>query len=385
LTSGFIAASDPEISFDGKRILFAAKRNAAETWQIFEMQTDGSGVRQVTHEAMDCRSPIYLSPLYTISSEEPSLRICYAGSIPGHSPSLYTVLLDGSQRQRISYGPSGERDPVLMEDGRILFAGSSLSAVNPDGADYALFAPARFVRTPSVTAGRLVVFVEAGAKDEAGLLASVSLRRPLRSYRKLSEDGVFHSPSALPDGQVLVAKLTSARRSFGLFRFDPSSGASIPVYDDPNRHDIQAKAVAARASPDGRSSVVDEKDPEGTLYCLSVHTTDVAMPGARRLRVLAEAKQLGELDLEDDGSFQVRVPANVPVQLQLLDEKGSTLRTSGWIWVRNHENRGCIGCHEDPELTPENRLAKALTKPAVILQEAAKQAVAEWIDRRAGQ
>jgi hypothetical protein len=32
-----------------------------------------------------------------------------------------------------------------------------------------------------------------------------------------------------------------------------------------------------------------------------------------------------------------------------------------------NENRGCIGCHEDRELSPPNRLVTAITKPAVDL------------------
>ena len=31
-----------------------------------------------------------------------------------------------------------------------------------------------------------------------------------------------------------------------------------------------------------------------------------------------------------------------------------------WIWAKNHESRGCIGCHEDGELAPDDRFAKAL-------------------------
>jgi hypothetical protein len=78
---------------------------------------------------------------------------------------------------------------------------------------------------------------------------------------------------------------------------------------------------------------------------------------------------LGELDLEEDGSFNIQVPANTPIELQLIDSQGKALRSCRWLWVKNKENRGCIGCHEDGELTPENRLAKALTKPAVPLGE----------------
>ena len=40
---------------------------------------------------------------------------------------------------------------------------------------------------------------------------------------------------------------------------------------------------------------------------------------------------------------------------------------AAWIWTKNKEQRGCIGCHEDGERTPENQLASALTHPAVNL------------------
>jgi hypothetical protein len=76
---------------------------------------------------------------------------------------------------------------------------------------------------------------------------------------------------------------------------------------------------------------------------------------------------LGEVDVEQDGSFNIRVPANIPIQLQLLDEDGLALRSCAWTWVRNKEARGCIGCHEDGELTPENRMVDAVTKPSVPL------------------
>ena len=48
LTKGFASASDPSVSFDGKRILFAGKRRAEDHWNIFEMSLDGSGLRQIT-------------------------------------------------------------------------------------------------------------------------------------------------------------------------------------------------------------------------------------------------------------------------------------------------------------------------------------------------
>jgi hypothetical protein len=53
--------------------------------------------------------------------------------------------------------------------------------------------------------------------------------------------------------------------------------------------------------------------------------------------------------------------------LQTLDENGIAIRSCGWIWAKPREWRGCIGCHEDPELTPENRFVTAVQKPAINL------------------
>jgi hypothetical protein len=62
------------------------------------------------------------------------------------------------------------------------------------------------------------------------------------------------------------------------------------------------------------------------------------------------------------------VPAETPITFQLLDQDYVALRTQrAWTWVMGNENRGCIGCHEDRELSPPNRMVAAITKPAVDL------------------
>ena len=165
------------------------------------------------------------------------------------------------------------------------------------------------------------------------------------------------------------------------------------VFDDPGYHNIQARPLVGREEPDGRSSVLTPDEPLGKFYCLNVYRNDFKdqswMPpgSAKRLRVvegipqtsgaatatpggapqLAPRRILGEVPVAGDGSFSVEVPANTPVQLQLLDSRGLTLRSCGWIWTRNHEPQGCIGCHEDGELTPTNVMVDALiqgTRPA---------------------
>ena len=82
---------------------------------------------------------------------------------------------------------------------------------------------------------------------------------------------------------------------------------------------------------------------------------------------LAQRRLLGEIDVEKDGSFNIEVPANLPLELQMLDAQGMAMRSCSWIWAKNHEPRGCIGCHEDGELTPANLFKDALAEPSIQL------------------
>jgi len=427
LSEGFHSASDPEVSFDGARILFAGKKGTSDRWNIFEMNVDGSGVRQITHSLSDCRSPSYQSTLYTIVSAAPWYQLTFVSSTPGAVnecglgilTNLYSCKLDGTAVRQLTFNLSSDLDPYLMPDGRLVFAswqrarlnhGPSgrvgLFGVNIDGADCAAFCTEegrRIKHMPCVTTKGLVVFVQANELPwhGGGALGSVTTRRPLHSYRPVTraDQGWFHSPSPLPDGRILVSHLpTGGGGTFGLGVLDPETGRFDPVFDDPQWHDVHAKVIRARPEPDGRSSVVSEEDANGKLYCLSVYTNDLKwewLPrgSVKRLRVLegiavrgesrigssadgsgcrgipalAQRRILGEVPIAPDGSFNLEVPANTPIELQILDDKGMALRRCGWIWAKNHEPRGCIGCHEDGELTPENILAGALTRPSVKL------------------
>jgi hypothetical protein len=297
----------------------------------------------------------------------------------------------------------------MNEDGRLLYSsvqrhslrwGKSgrtvLLGVNLDGSDGAMFSGdegRQFKRMPAVTPSRQVVFVESDkpAPDGAGNLASVSLRRNLHSYKELTKpaDGLYVSPSLLSDDEVLVSKRpASGSGLFAIYRFDLRTNQGVKLYGNPQHHAVQARMLAAHPMPVGRSSVVDEKEPGGKLFNLSVFTTDLPKSAGydgtlvKRVRVLEGVARkaadqapagdlspylvkrvLGEFDIEADGSFHAQIPANTPIQIQTLDSNGIALRTCAWIWVKNKAKRGCIGCHEDGELSPENVFSDAVGKP----------------------
>jgi hypothetical protein len=411
LTTAFHSAADPEVSFDGTRVLFAGKKDSGDSWCVYEMKADGTDARKVTCGVAGARQPVYQSTVYTITptSVEPWVQVAFVGEIPGEvdetgsgpHTSLWSCKTDGTFVRRLTYNLSNDRDPVILPDGRMVYAGGlrspgpeprdrvALLGVNEDGTDYQTYAGdqgLRARRMPSPTAGGLVVFVEAERVDEqeAGRLASVSQARPLHSYRSLTTpgDGLFRAPAPLPDGRVLVAwRPADGKAPFSIERFDPATGARERAFAEPGWHSVAAKLVAPRPVPDARSSVVREDDPEGKLYTIDV---GIQAPGAalptgtvKGLRIVegvpatadrpVSRRLLGTIPTAGDGSFQVQVPANTPVQLQLLDGDGLAIRTSAWLWVRNHGQQGCLGCHEDSERTPPNRFVKALESPAPVL------------------
>lgn len=410
LTADFESAADPAVSFDGKRILFAAKRTATDRWNIFEMKADGSDIHQLTHDAGNCRSPMYQSALFYLNDARPSYQVTFvsdaAGELNEYGPqaatNLYSMRFDGSGLRRLTYGVSASYDPFQMQDGRILFShwqSSSridLFAIHLDGTDYAAFSATQGLRIKHMactTSKGAVVFVESGHLpwDGAGTIGMLRLRRNLHSYRAVTApaDGLFHSPSPLPDGSVLVSRRSADGGAHAILRLDPESGSRTLVFSQPGYHSIQAVALVERPEPDGHSSVVEDDQKWSKLYCLSVYENDLKRewmpPGtARRIRVIEGMPRiageetsdspgtigkrlLGELDLDDDGSFHLLVPPNTPIQLQTVDSDGMALRTSAWIWAKNKENRGCIGCHEDGERTPDNVFAKALGHDAADL------------------
>jgi hypothetical protein len=413
LTSDFHSACDPDISFDARHILFAGKKTATDPWTIYEMAADGSEVRQVTRDLGDCRSPCYQSEMFTLNSPAPWFQVAFvvvAQDQPdefGRAPTsiLYSCKLDGSEVRRLTYMPASCLDPSMSYDGRLLLAGErrlgigrdsqtrfDLFGVNLDGTDFALYSPAgpaRF-RHMACSTQKLVIFVESDspAPDGSGSLGSVTIRRPLYSYRPLTKpgDGLFHSPSPLADGRILASRRSAhGSDTHAVVRLDPATGQYEKVFDDPAFHDIQARALVARGEPDGRSSVVSEDDKTGKLYCLSVSINDLkdpqGMAPAKKLRIVEglvpemaggastglRRRILGEIDIEKDGSFNVEIPAAIPIELQVLDEDGLALRTCRWIWAMNREQRGCIGCHEDPELTPPNVLPDSLNRKSTPL------------------
>jgi hypothetical protein len=429
LTPEFAAAADPCVSFDGKRILFSGRRTAQDNWDIWEMDTDGNNKRQITRNLGNCREPEYLarSAITPPDFEDKVRWITFISDAAGTyeegktelATSLYAASLEpiegrGLVTRRSTFNLSSDFSPTVLQDGRVLFTSRQkyanspekfpLLAANWDGSGLNLFCGgdqgAYFKTMACEMPDRTLVFVEsANPMNSGGRLARVSFRRPLHSYELLSKGtGLYLYPHPSPDGTLMVS-FSSGKESYGIYLFDFAEGMpGEQIFYDPKWENLDAQAVEPRPEPQGLISAVVDSLNWGHLHCLSVYESDIpevkAIPkgAVKRVRFVggspapasgpersssqslpeAGTRLLGEAPVEEDGSFFVEVPADTPFLIQLLDEKGKVLETMPrWIWVRRGTSRGCIGCHENKELAPQNRVSDAVRKavPWVLQQK----------------
>ncbi|HID75920.1 MAG TPA: hypothetical protein EYP56_07980 [Planctomycetaceae bacterium] len=140
---------DPDVSFDGQRILFSMRRDRNDDYHLYEMNADGSHLRQLTFGAqLSDIDPIYLPDgriLFT-STREPKYCMCNR-HIMGN---LFVMDADGANIQQIGHNTLHEGHPSLLPDGRVVYDrweyvdrnfGDAQGAwvTNPDGTNHALW------------------------------------------------------------------------------------------------------------------------------------------------------------------------------------------------------------------------------------------------------
>jgi hypothetical protein len=221
-------------------------------------------------------------------------------------------------------------------------------------------------------AGEEVFFIEREFENpHKTSLVSVKQGYPLSSYNNLSENisGTFNSTSPGPNGSLLVSYKERKDDTYGLHTFNLGNLKLSEVkYNNPDYQIIEPVLVGERQVPMKLPEIVDESKEKGRLLCLD---TDLSMDyigsgendskKTAKVQIYDLEKMIGEIPVEEDGSFYVEIDADTPVRFQTVDAQGEVLRgPSSWIWVRPNEKRSCIGCHEDRELAPDNKVPDAL-------------------------
>jgi len=413
LTADFFAAADPHTSFDGLRVLFAGKKTVGSPWQVWEMNVDGSGVRQVTRCPGDCLKPAYLPReeiAYTALPKEQAsgtLTGAVADVIPlqpppaarmGSSSQIWVCKVNGSDAHQITFGPGDFQVETVLKNGVILATARSpllpsngppadreLYTLRPDGTALATLRcdhqhPAIRSQAQELDDGA-VVFVKSvlTSSSMGGDLAWIR-RGALHNSPLTAPPILASSPQPIATDKLLVARESTSGptspKKLTLYAFDAAVGRfGTPIYyGDPKLSTVEAVPVAAHEPPRWYWSTLNAELQRGYFICLNSYQAE-GLPHGRiaakltKVRVLtldaATQKEsvLGEAPIEEDGSFYIAVPPDKPVRYAVLDGAGRVVRAQrSWIWARSGEEHGCVGCHEDRALAPENRWPMALRR-----------------------
>src|SRR5664279_5546501 len=111
---------DPDIYFDGQRIVFAMRKNIRDNYHLYEVNADGTGLKALTSaEGVFDIDPLYLpddSILFT-SSREPKYCMCNIHFMGN----LYRMEADGANIHQIGKSTLMEGHGSLLPDGRVIY------------------------------------------------------------------------------------------------------------------------------------------------------------------------------------------------------------------------------------------------------------------------
>ncbi len=441
LTEDFFGVEEPELSWDGKKILFAGKKTAKDGWEVWEMNIDGSGKRQITRGMADVCSPHYLPDGRIVFSSTRHVAMTPERNRDeydrDHARLAHRCNADGSHVEQITFNVSSDSEFIVMRDGRLLFqswqhhgmrfhtsGASAFFTMNPDGTGFIDFwgnhrggfrwkqremPDGRIVFIDSVFhhcyGGGQLAMITPGDPDDPKTLDV--LTPDVKKYGPDSPGGRYRDPYPTEDGRLLVVwspkPAWSGYRNpdgpmvkYGIYWFDlDSRKVGQPVYNDERYQSLNPIFVEPRPVP----RIVPDHgiEPEkktGTLLCLNAYLGQLdkeafIQPGQiKKVRIIEgfgindedpffrtfppgigyssfgsssnsisnfeQKRVVGEVPVEEDGSFYVEVPADTVLHWQTLDENGMALQDAlTWAWVRPGERRVCIGCHEHRTTIPD--------------------------------
>ena len=302
---------DPEVDFDGKRVLFAWKQSEKESdFHIHEIDMKTRKVRQITSGLGYADiEPIYL----------PDGNILFNSTRVGTSvdcwftevSNMYICDREGRYMRQVGFDQVHTVSPALLDDGRVIFTRwdyndraqlfpHPLFQMNPDGTGQSEYygmnswfpttiAHARQIPgTRKVMAtvtghhapqhGKIgIIDTEAGRDENEGVMLAAPLRKPnndrIDSWGQFTDQ--FQYPFPLNETDFLVSYTPLGYHvghpmMFGIYWMDVDGNREL-LYADPKISCNQPLMLASRPIPFRRSSTVDYTKTTGTYYMQNIY------------------------------------------------------------------------------------------------------------------
>ena len=424
---------DCRVHYDGRTMLFSWRKGDERHFHLYEIRSDGTGLRQLTDGPWDDFEPCYLpnDEIVFISSRCKRWVPCYLTQVG----ILYRMRRDGTHMRPISANVEQDNTPAVLPDGRVIYTRweytdrsqidfHGLWTFNPDGTGAMTFygnmirgglmvgarpvpgAPGKVAYTffsghsTFDQRGAIVMTDGSAGPDDPNATTRVSPGGPFGWWRCA---GPWGDPCPLAEDLVLAAQ------GMNIVLLGPG-GAVQTAYTHRTRVPSAALQEPVPLRPHPRERIIPDRvdwTQRGGRLILADVTRGRSMAGVapgevRRLLVLEILPKpvnhsggsdpltrrgtfflqriLGTVPVEADGSAYFEVPALRCLFFVALDANDiSVKRMQSFVNVMPGETTGCVGCHERrTDSGPPARNLAALRRPPSRIQPVA--GVPEIID-----
>ncbi len=414
---------DPQVHYDGKKIIFSYRKGGTETFHLYEIGADpstslrstsltagtagGKGLRQITDGRYDDIEPTYLPDGGIMFCSSRCKR--WVDRWVTQVATIYRCDADGKNIRQLSSNLRHDNAPWVLPDGRILYQRweyidhsqvnyHHLWTMNPDGTGQMVYydnlhPPAVMIDAKGIPGTDKIVAVippPHGKREHEGAITIVSPKH--RTDKKASAQAIsqkpFRDPYPLSEDSFLVASGTQLLVMDGrgntreIYRLGPDlARTGVQCYEPrPLRRRPRERVIPSR---------VDLKKTTGRLILADIYKGR-NMAGVKRGRIkkllVLEAlpkpinftggmepislggtftlkRILGTVPIEPDGSANMELPANRSLFFVALDKRDSSVkRMQSFLTVMPGETTSCAGDHERRTVTPTRPANLAPTK-----------------------
>jgi hypothetical protein len=392
---------DPVVHYDGRKILFSYRRGDSPHYLLYEIHSDGSGLRQLTDGPFDDIEPIYLpdGDILFVSSRCKRCVNCHTTNVAV----LHRCDGQGGKIRPLSSNNEHDNTPWVLPGGQILYtrweyvdrnqmAFHHLWITTPDGVRQTVYYGNQhpgitMIDAKPIPGSRKVVASFSpghGLREHDGTLTIVDPRNgpdDLNAAQPISGGTNYRDPWAFSEEAFLAASGTQ------LVLLD-GTGVTQTLYELPPqdaRAGLQChepRPLVARPRESQLASPADWTQDTGRILVANIYAgrnmSGVRQGEIKRLLVLETLPKpmnytggmeplsyggtftleriLGTVPVEPDGSVYAEVPALRSLFFVALDEQDlSVKRMQSFLTVMPGETTGCVGCHDTRTRAPQLR------------------------------
>jgi hypothetical protein len=403
---------DPQLHYDGKKILFSYRRGGTATFHLYEIDIDGGNLKQLTDGPDDDIEPTYCPDGRIVFGSSRCRRFvnCWYTRVA----TLYQCDGDGRNIRMLSSNNDHDNTPWMLSDGRILYMRweyvdrsqvhyHHLWTANPDGTGQMVYfgnelgGIAMLDAKPIPGTNKVVASFSPGhgIPEHHGFVTIVDPSRGPDmpgAARNVSKQPIWRDPYALTESCFVVASKK------GLFVMDGEGNNEMfyslaeqdrfmecheprPLMPRPREPVIPARVDLSKATArlvlediyQGRNLEGVKRGEIKKLLVLQQVPKPVNFSGGMEPLTIGGtftlAQIVGTAPVEPDGSAHFEVPALRSLFLVALDEHDlSVKRMHSFVVLQPGETMSCVGCHEQRNATPHFKpdLAALKRRPSKI-------------------